>query len=963
MSPGAFNHALNLSGATNTIGTLTTDADATTVTYNRAGDQTVFASPNYRNLTVSGGGNKVIQGNVTVSRVLTLNTGIVRLNDYDLILTRPDNATVLGGAAFGVTNMIETNGLGHLIRSGTLNNNNYFNITYPVGSGSPVYYNPFIITNLPAGGVAPRSLSVRTTPVNPGILTNSINRTWELVASGITTQSTTVFSFAYNNGEIVGDPLLFQPYTNSSDLWALATLPSVPGSNPATSTGSSTITGSWTVGSANTYYSYQTGFWDLPSTWTFDPGGTTGPGSTVPSQNDKVVILSGRTVTLQANDITPNLDITINNGGIIDQGTFRFANTFNALRGPGTLKLSSSDFPAAVVNTFVTTDGGTTEYNHNDIMSSAQTVYYHLSVKTAGTVTLISNITLNGDLNVKQGTFSINNGTARRINLVIKGNLNVDSPGAIITGTGGTNTTTNPRGLTGSTSGFLNYYELESHRIQVYGDFTNNGSVRFTNLTYPVYNKLASNGFATLYFNGSSDRTITCNGQTIFYNLVVDKGSGQTYKLTINSSDYSNFRLYGANIAEGSTTLPDATDANPNLKKALWIKNGTLVLKGLTVIPSLSEGAVNTWVTSDFIIPANGALILDGAGAIVQSTADSYTEINAAYGLAGGTDVLYGINPSGGNSGLIMLGKLQVNNGYLSTRESSGLLYYSYASGQFIQNGGKVDTKQFHNPEGGTNSLVSYLQTGGEMLIRGRFTNIINYTSPDDLIDAQVNTARALNGVDNANPGIGAFSICNNAANGFSMGGGMLSILDVCNPTTALAYVVNCPASNINVTGGTVKIVPTNGSVLADADYLISTTGPISDLIIDEQSGTSVVSLNTYPLTVLNDLTITEGDFVASNLDVTVGGNFSIASGTTYTAGTNTTTFNGSGDQTFTINIAAAQTLNNLTITKPAGKKLTFAGSQTTVNVTGDFRLVAGIMNDNGNTINIAGNLFNSGIH
>ena len=110
-----------------------------------------------------------------------------------------------------------------------------------------------------------------------------------------------------------------------------------------------------------------------------------------------------------------------------------------------------------------------------------------------------------------------------------------------------------------------------------HGNFTNNGIVKFTNLTYPVYNQLppttvgATSGFATVYFQGAADKSLLCNGQTDFYNLIVDKGTDQTFKLTVNSSAYSNFRLFGANTYRGDNTAP-ATTANPNLKKALWIK-------------------------------------------------------------------------------------------------------------------------------------------------------------------------------------------------------------------------------------------------------------------------------------------------------------------------------------------------------------------------------------------------------
>ena len=300
-------------------------------------------------------------------------------------------------------------------------------------------------------------------------------------------------------------------------------------------------------------------------------------------------------------------------------------------------------------------------------MSATQATYYHLIIRSAGAVIQVRDITLNGNLDIKQGTFQINDATNnRRLKLIIRGDVTVDNTCSIAVGTGSTNSQASPLGITGSSvPPFLDYYELQSHRVQISGDFTNNGTVRFSNLTNPVYNQLSSTGFATVYFQGLSDKSLNCNGNTDFYNLIVDRGNDQTFKLTINSSAYSNFRLFGANTAPGDLTNPATPSSNPNLKKALWIKNGTLVLQGLVAIPSLSEGASAGPPSSDFFIPLNGALNLNGAGVIVLSTADSYTEVNAAYGLAGGSNAAYGINTSGGNSGLSVLGMLQVDNGYL----------------------------------------------------------------------------------------------------------------------------------------------------------------------------------------------------------------------------------------------------------------------------------------------------------
>ncbi len=51
--------------------------------------------------------------------------------------------------------------------------------------------------------------------------------------------------------------------------------------------------------------------------------------------------------------------------------------------------------------------------------------------------------------------------------------------------------------------------------------------------------------------------------------------------------------------------MMEGLSRNPNLRKALWIHAGTLVLKGSLIIPSLSEG---TGGNSDYYIPSKGAI-------------------------------------------------------------------------------------------------------------------------------------------------------------------------------------------------------------------------------------------------------------------------------------------------------------------------------------------------------------------
>jgi len=175
--------------------------------------------------------------------------------------------------------------------------------------------------------------------------------------------------------------------------------------------------------------------------------------------------------------------------------------------------------------------------------------------------------------------------------------------------------------------------------------------VRFTNLPNPVYNAFPSTspdgttGAASVYFQGATNNTLTCNGVTDFYNLILDKGTDQTFKLTINSSNYSYFRLFGANTLTG-----EAAGDNVNLRKALWIRTGTLVLQGTLIIPSLTEGVTAGSPNSDFYIPSNGALIIDGVDVVILSTADDYREINVAYGVSATNNASIGVSTGGSSA-------------------------------------------------------------------------------------------------------------------------------------------------------------------------------------------------------------------------------------------------------------------------------------------------------------------------
>ena len=926
---------------------------------------------NLLNLTINKTGtNSTVNlgGPITLAAtgILTLTSGVLEIGNYNLTLT--NNAAIVG-SPFSAANMIATDGTGYLIKNVAAAATQALN---PIGAGG--YYSPMTLSSITAGG----TYNIRAVPsaLNPAY----INKYWDFVTSAA--GKTITASFQYDPSELNGASQTISyapaPYTTVQSPPASGV--SSYGANSFTITGNVTTTtgGYWTMGSSGTYYSYQTGNWNTATTWTSDPSGTLQIGTAIPGYNDNVVILAGRTVTLTTNITTQDMNLTINNSGFVDMSTYSFSNGLTTLSGQGTLRLASVNFPTVATNTLINSGGGTIEYYNASSFTIpvAQTTYNNLTINCAGqTATQIVNLTLNGNLLVKSGTFQINDNTSARRQLTINGNVTVNNGASITVGAGVTNSVTDPTTITTTIAGpFIDYYDTQSHRIVIYGDFVNNGTVNFSNLTYPVYNAFppivlgANTGFATVYFKGLTNNLLTCNNTTNFYNIVLDKGSDQTYSLTVNASAYSNFKLFGANNA-ASDALMGASATNPNIKKALWIRNGTLALQGSTIIPSLTEGNITAALpaTSDYFIPANGALYINGPDVVVLATADDYREVNTAYGVSGGTGLVNGLI-KGGYSSLYVYGKLQISDGYLSTRESGGIITNG-GSGQIIINGGNVDAKQFLNATGST---ASFQMTNGFFILRGRFQRTpSSYASIANLIDnssATINTARALNGT---TTGYGTFNL-NNTSNIFNMSSGDIWIYDVCDaspPATAqYAFDVKSSSSNISVTGGTLTMIPTTGTVLADeTNYLISSTASLGNLVINRASSTSVVQLNTaYPLTVLANVNIQSGSFDAKAQNLTIGGDFTIASGTSYVAtgaSANTTVLNGVGTQTFTVNTAGVLNLNNLTLTKAAGVAANFAGSQNTINLAGALNLTLGTLNDNGNSIFVAGNIFNSGLH
>ena len=656
----AYNHNVDNNavwGGTEVMGSLST------ITYGHAGTQDV-ARLSYGNLGISGGGTKTLLGSVSVEGTLSLNDGNISLGSAAYNLTLGTVATITTPGAFDNTHMIVCDGSGSLIKQGTTASD--FSIIYPVGTGN--YYTPYEITSLTATVGGTGSVSVRavaeSAPGPPAAASTDLAKYWNVTATNLSSLNADV-RMTYNNpGEVGpgGDQTKYVTYLYTGGAWTQPAVYSPAGINPMTVGGTSVLAGQWTAREEpvyTTYYSYQSGPWNAAGTWTTDPSGTLSVSPDIPGATDRVVILNGRTVSTTANGENV-LSVQINEGGILDLGTFTTQN-FTVVRGKGLVRLQTSLFPTADWSNFVADGGGTVEYYNTSSFTFSQLTYNHLIINLSTTVivaTLTDNMNINGNLNIIRGKLQINNSLSIARNITVAANINISPDGSIGIGTGNAN-----------------------HRLIVKGDFTNEGVVSMTNQAAPSYTTTPTNGRSDLVFNNpNTDQNLICNGQSDFYRIEIDKGIDQTYILNIDASDNTKFRLFGRTNLQTSPPASAPPDIeNPN---ALGLLAGTVRLGPNIVIPSLSGNAV-------YNIDFDAQLWLDGAN-VTFSTVTSSSSI-VVYGSLRVSN-LATLNANG-DQGIVMRDQsaLIIESGEVTT----DCIRTSYISGAhrgaFIMSGGTLN--------------------------------------------------------------------------------------------------------------------------------------------------------------------------------------------------------------------------------------------------------------------------------
>lgn len=893
-----YNHNVNNNGIW--AGTENIDLGST-VSYGFAGAQDV-STQDYGNLTIAGGNAKTIQGNISIAGTLNLSSGLLSTGSgtNDIIIL--DGASIAG--AFSNTNMIECDGDGSLIKESTNANVADFAMIYPVGTGS--LYTPFEITSLTATVAGTGSIQVRAEPTvapgPPAANATDLQKYWDISQTGLSGVSANL-RFTYVNPTEIGtggDQSKYIPafYNSGTSAWETLATYSAAGSNPMIASGITELNGQWTAKeepTITTYYSYQSGAWSTAETWTTDPSGTLSVDRAVPGTDDRIVILNGRTVTTTANNYTV-LSVRINEGGTLNLGATT-GHDFGTVSGQGLLRLQTENWPGGTWDSFVSADGGTVEYYNTANFNFSQLTYNHLIVNlsTAARVsTLVGNMTLNGDLTVKRGIFQINNTANTSRTISVSGDVDVNTNGSISLGSGN-----------------------ENHRFIVGGNFTNDGSVRFTNQVAPNYTGVPNNGRADVVFNnGTADQQLQCNGLSDFYRIEIDKGIDQTYILNIDANSTGNFELYGKNNYTQSTTPPAITNQN-----ALGLLAGTLRLGPNIVIPSLCSNQV-------YLIDEDASIWLDGANLTFSEQANT-----------------------GDGTALILYGTFKVSEGSIVNDNSKqGIISRTTAS--FIIEGGTINTECVRTSYVAGTHRGAFVMSGGTLTIRGE--------DLPNLGGMNVYSAFTLPYPDNV----------------LKISGGTINILYP-NPSgggsgSNFSVLFGMNSNNASITGGTFNITIPN-----DRYCYINSTAPFWNLNITSTSATQRAQIRAYtgnatisaisaqPLVVLNDLAIQNNGYFdltnpAPDADVTVGHNFTIQSTATYLPGTNTTIFNGVAGQVFTnVGTIGSGGLYDLQIINSSNTSIT----QNLV-VRNDLDINSDcFLQDMGNTISVAGDVTNSGTH
>jgi hypothetical protein len=628
------NANINLSGDWINNGTYNSNGRISYVEFNRTiGNQSITGYTEFQSLQINKAASRylILNDNIRILNNLSFTgDGVLQLGTNDLILSPSVTSISSSTGLFHANRMIQQNGSdlsGRVNKELTSAAN--FVFQFPVGTGT--FYTPVNIGPMNASVTGTGSISLNTVPYTSA-LNNIVTRYVTIATSGISNITQAPIRLYYDNSEETGTPNLVVRIVggvtqNVTDAGAdLNTNFFGAGAENTALDGEWRFINSGTL--PVTYYSYQSGNWNTPATWTTDPTGTTQVGMPAagPASIDHVVILNGRTVNVTNNNNTL-ASLTIQEGGVLDVAATTNHN-FGNIYGSGTLRLSSANIPAGNITSFVSAGGGTIEFYNFSGQLPIQNTYNNLLISnsTANNYNLVltnpanpTNYRLNGTFEMRRtgsGTMTLTMANAART-------INMDVYGSFTVGTG---------------CNFVLGAFNATHNINLYNNFADNGTV---NLNRNADYSQNTQGAAILTFWGLSNNTAIVNNTTRFWNFRVNKGSDQTYILDVTgtvagcdpfkgrdpmiNSDQANERatisIYAGTVRLGANlnVLRLSSDqgydigVDVNQEKAqLWIDGATVAESGFIAIYGKLKISAGTLNTDRIVIRYNGSIEING---------------------------------------------------------------------------------------------------------------------------------------------------------------------------------------------------------------------------------------------------------------------------------------------------------------------------------------------------------------
>jgi hypothetical protein len=653
------------------------------------------------------------------------------------------------------------------------------------------------------------------------------------------------------------------------------------------------------AGSRIWYSLRSTGNWDEPSTWTLapcgcvpdNPSGLT-PATSPTSASDKVVILSGKKVTVPVGiDNLHNEALTVH--GELDMGTTA-GHSFNNISGTGIISMAGDNFPDGNAFDFVTEGEGEgkVEFYGGNYSISSVSEFFNVDVvldNSASEITILNDFTVNGVLSIQNGVFKIGDNTSTDgIDVNVKHDLLVHSGTSIVTGTADAR-----------------------HSLNLYGNFTNSGTVAFTNRITPDYSNEATNGIVDFrLINESDDQIVNCNGITRFYRIAIEKGV-RARTAAFNASSPAYFSLLGA---------ADYTNSETSNNNAFGLISGTAKLG-----PNINIEVLNT--AGNYHIYSDAGLWVDGA--VVRKNI--------------------------GNS-LVPYGELRLTSGLVEAKVSNGIT--TRLNGIVHIEGGILNTNQIKTSVMGVEHNGAYIQSGGTVNVLGGITNtdfyVFNLTHEDNSFEMSggvlnINAPNSMGGI-----------FINSIPGNFNVTGGNV----VCNIGNNDDFIITsrAPFYNLELTnssGNNVSFILDEGIDVGstDEDLVAQPLVVINDLTIGEDC-----------LLDHNGMDVTVGRHMRIDANATPGpGGTPRYRGYLYDASKpNTTIFNGiqNGELYLGHDVEDGyeQWFWNVTVNKNSGRRITLSGdnAKQADNVTAPWR--ARLIRVE-NEFNVESGIFDQGMH